>query len=95
MNDIYEDFDFDPVPLGQGAFGIVYKGTDKVTNEVRAIKQINIEDIKGGKKAKLADLKLADIDEDAQSTYRSFINEVTSLKTLDHPNIIKLYEVYE
>lgn len=29
------------------------------------------------------------------SKYNNFINEVTSLKMLDHPNIIKLYEVYE
>lgn len=27
--------------------------------------------------------------------YDGFINEVDALKTLDHPNIIKLYEVYE
>lgn len=27
--------------------------------------------------------------------YERFINEVTALKTLDHPNIIKLFEVYE
>jgi calcium-dependent protein kinase len=27
--------------------------------------------------------------------YQSIINEVTALKNLDHPNIIKLYEVYE
>ena len=27
--------------------------------------------------------------------YNNFITEVTALKTLDHPNIIKLYEVYE
>ena len=27
--------------------------------------------------------------------YDGFMNEVAALKTLDHPNIIKLYEVYE
>jgi serine/threonine protein kinase len=27
--------------------------------------------------------------------YNNFINEVSALKLLDHPNIIKLYEVYE
>lgn len=27
--------------------------------------------------------------------YDGFMNEVSALKTLDHPNIIKLYEVYE
>lgn len=24
-----------------------------------------------------------------------FINEIRALKTLDHPNVIKLYEIYE
>jgi calcium-dependent protein kinase len=27
--------------------------------------------------------------------YERFINEVTAMKTLDHPNIIKLFEIYE
>ncbi len=27
--------------------------------------------------------------------YDGFMGEVAALKTLDHPNIIKLYEVYE
>jgi calcium-dependent protein kinase len=27
--------------------------------------------------------------------YQRFLNEITALKTLDHPNIIKLFEIYE
>jgi len=27
--------------------------------------------------------------------YDRFINEVYALKTLDHPNVIKLFEIYE
>ena len=27
--------------------------------------------------------------------YQRFMNEVTALRTLDHPNVIKLYELYE
>ena len=27
--------------------------------------------------------------------YDRFINEVNAMKTLDHPNIIKLFEIYE
>jgi calcium-dependent protein kinase len=27
--------------------------------------------------------------------FQRFINEVNALKTLDHPNVIKLFEIYE
>lgn len=27
--------------------------------------------------------------------YQRFLNEITALKTLDHPNVIKLFEIYE
>jgi calcium-dependent protein kinase len=36
-----------------------------------------------------------EISEEHRSMYTNFINELTALKTLDHPNIIKLYEVFE
>jgi len=35
------------------------------------------------------------ISRDKIKNYKRFINEVNVLKTLDHPNIIKLFEVYE
>lgn len=71
---IFEEYDIDKKPVGQGAFGIVYKAKEKNTGLVRAIKQVMNENIKN---------------------YDGFMNEVAALKTLDHPNIIKLYEVYE
>lgn len=71
---IFEDYDIDKKPIGQGAFGIVYKAHEKNTELVRAIKQVMNENIKN---------------------YDGFMNEVAALKTLDHPNIIKLFEVYE
>lgn len=76
-DDIYDHFDIEPEPIGQGSFGTVFRGTEKETGEVRAIKQIGVSHFKD------------------KSRYNNFINEVTSLKTLDHPNIIKLYEVFE
>jgi calcium-dependent protein kinase len=60
--------------LGQGTYGVVYKGIHKLTGEIRAIKQIPRSKI---------------------TKYERFVNEVTALKTLDHPNIIKLFEIYE
>lgn len=71
---IFNDYNFDKKPIGQGAFGIVYKAHEKNTELVRAIKQVMNENIKN---------------------YDGFMGEVAALKTLDHPNIIKLYEVYE
>jgi calcium-dependent protein kinase len=61
-------------PVGQGAFGAVYKGIDKKSEEVRAIKMIPKSKIKNPDR---------------------FFNEITALKTLDHPNVIKLYESFE
>ena len=71
---IFDDYTIDEKPIGQGAFGIVYKGYEKKTNLPRAIKQVMNQNIKN---------------------YDGFMGEVAALKTLDHPNIIKLYEVYE
>jgi calcium-dependent protein kinase len=68
-----DDYDLDG-ELGKGTYGIVYKGIDKITGDVRAVKQIARAKIK---------------------KYERFINEVNALKTLDHPNIIKLFEIYE
>jgi calcium-dependent protein kinase len=71
---ILNDYDFDKEPIGQGAFGIVYKAHEKNTDLVRAIKKVMNENIKN---------------------YDGFMGEVAALKTLDHPHIIKLFEVYE
>ena len=72
--DIYSKYDFSSKPLGEGAFGVVYKGTEKVSGDERAIKIIEREKIKN---------------------FQRFYNEVNALKTLDHPHIIKLFEIYE
>lgn len=72
--DIFNDYDIEDTPIGEGGFGAVFKGYEKETGALRAIKKIPLEKV---------------------INYQSIINEVTALKNLDHPNIIKLYEVYE
>ena len=67
-------YDFSDPPIGQGAFGEVFKGVETKTKETRAIKKILKAKIKNPQR---------------------FFNEVTALKTLDHPNVIKLYELFE
>lgn len=73
-DDIKAQYDFSSKPLGEGAFGVVYLGTEKGTGEKRAIKVIERSKIKN---------------------FQRFYNEVNALKTLDHPHIIKLFEIYE
>jgi calcium-dependent protein kinase len=74
QGDIYDHYEFSSKPLGEGAFGVVYLGTDKETGAKRAIKVIE--------KAKIKNIQ-------------RFHNEVNALKTLDHPHIIKLFEIYK
>ncbi|CAD8047903.1 unnamed protein product [Paramecium primaurelia] len=79
--DIYEssqgslnDYELIQPPLGEGAFGVVWKAKHKASGQFRAIKQIN---------SKHSD------------EYQNIINEVNILKSLDHPNIIKIFDFFE
>ena len=58
--------------LGEGAYGCVYKVTQKSTKFLRAVKAIERKHIDSN----------------------SFSNEMAILKTVDHPNIIKLFDCY-
>eukprot|EP00344_Euplotes_crassus_P001824 CAMPEP_0197002958 /NCGR_PEP_ID=MMETSP1380-20130617/7346_1 /TAXON_ID=5936 /ORGANISM="Euplotes crassus, Strain CT5" /LENGTH=495 /DNA_ID=CAMNT_0042421309 /DNA_START=8 /DNA_END=1496 /DNA_ORIENTATION=- len=73
-HNILDDYDLGETPLGEGAFGKVYKAIEKRTKLVRAAKKIDIYNL---------------------TNKDTFLKEVSALKVLDHPNIIKLYEVYE
>ncbi|CAD8086610.1 unnamed protein product [Paramecium primaurelia] len=72
---INSHYRFDKV-LGQGGFGKVWKVTHKITNLVRAIKQIKKSSI---------------LKEEKQRMF----SEMNILKNLDHPNILKLFELYQ
>ena len=62
--------------LGSGAFGKVWKVTNKQTKIIRAMKQIQ---------------KSAILKEDESKLFA----ELNILKNLDHPHIVKLYELYQ
>jgi len=65
--------------LGAGAFGIVSKAAVKATNAVRAVKTIELPSGTRDSKKRLEYLK----------------QEIRISKMMDHPNIIKLFEVFE
>ena len=60
--------------IGEGSYGKIYKAKNKISNELRAMKQME--------KSKIKNLQ-------------TFKNEIEILSKMDHPNIIKLFEVYE
>ncbi|CAJ0746704.1 5605_t:CDS:1, partial [Entrophospora sp. SA101] len=59
--------------LGEGTYATVYKGRDRSTNEIVALKEIHL-----------------DTEEGAPSTA---IREISLMKELRHPNIVKLLDV--
>jgi calcium-dependent protein kinase len=62
--------------LGEGGFGVVYKGTHKKTGTERAIKRME------------KDPRDRELNEE-------IIREFDFLKELDHPNLIKVYDMFE
>lgn len=76
----YQDYTVNKKTIGEGAFGKVKKATCKSDNGVRAIKEIR-------KKSS---------NEDRRGMAKDTIAcEVASMGVLDHPHIIRLYEVYQ
>jgi len=67
-------YDVEEKKLGQGSYGSVSKGVNKMTKQIRAVKTIA--------KARLKNIE-------------SFKQEVSIMKSLDHPNIIRLFETFE
>ncbi|KAK3927301.1 Cyclin-dependent kinase 1 [Frankliniella fusca] len=59
--------------IGEGTYGVVYKGRNKITGQVVAMKKIRLESE----------------DEGIPSTA---IREISLLKELDHPNIVRLLQ---
>lgn len=62
--------------IDKGAYGKVYKGIDTLTNEIRAIKYIEVSKTFEEVKKEISSLK----------------KEISLLKKLNHPNIVKYYD---
>ena len=78
LNDYYFDVNN---KIGKGSSGVVFSGYHVKTKEKVAIKRVDINDLNKNKFGK--NLKINKI-----------WNEIEIMKELDHPNIIKLYDVY-
>lgn len=65
--------------LGEGSFGAVFKATIKATDAIRAVKRIPLPKTGRDKDTRLDFLK----------------DEIRVAKLLDHPSIVKLFEVFE
>eukprot|EP00915_Cephaloidophora_sp_WS-2016_P003373 GHVH01004513.1.p1 GENE.GHVH01004513.1~~GHVH01004513.1.p1 ORF type:complete len:584 (+),score=81.74 GHVH01004513.1:177-1754(+) len=65
--------------LGSGAYGEVYCCVEKQTGANRAVKIIPLK-------------KLSDGHRQDSKVYEEFFNEVELLRSLDHPNIMKIYD---
>lgn len=73
---VWEYYDKEGTPLGEGMTGAVYSLTNKITGDRYAGKSVS--------KASIDEALLDDLRQ-----------EITVLKQMDHPNVVKLYEVYE
>merc|ERR1719379_500410 len=76
---IADYYNVDKNVIGEGSFGKVSKGSDKTTGVTRAIKAIAFQ-AKGKK---------------LQEEMKRLEDEVAVQQALDHPNIVKLYEVFK
>mmetsp|Transcript_64753 Transcript_64753/g.162952 ORF Transcript_64753/g.162952 Transcript_64753/m.162952 type:complete len:574 (-) Transcript_64753:107-1828(-) len=80
FKDLYE---LDKDPLGEGRYSRVYAATHKVTRARRAVKTA----MRRGQNT------IADVGMECPG--RLARHEADIIKSLDHPNVIRLYEVYE
>ena len=91
----YYDYDKEKDEIGHGSYGTVYKVKKKETNEIRAIKLIDIEKYKkdcGNNGYYLSEKEIKDF-------IKSIINEITIMKNMEgknhqNKNTVKFYEYY-
>ena len=79
--------------LGQGGFGITYLATQVNLNRLVAIKEFYPKDFCDTSQVRLTP-KPGD-EELVARLKRKFISEARNVAKLDHPNIVKIYDVFE
>jgi len=79
---INDKYIMETVPIGKGSFADVFRGSILLTGEIIAVKRVSLkavseEDKLAGKKSKEEEL----------------LTEINVMKSLNHPNIVKYYDV--
>ena len=80
-------------PIGSGGYGTVFKGKEKKTNELRAIKVIDLRKIK---ESLLYNYELKEIKDQLQLCINGFITEFENMKICsnNNNNSVKCYEYF-
>ena len=89
----YEDYYERIEVVGAGGYGIIYRGREKETNEIRAIKIMEIEKITG---VLLSQYEIEEIEEQLKLCIEGFIQEFKNMKicSKDNNNSVKCYEYF-
>ena len=88
----YEEYYEDLKGIGNGAFGIVYKGKEKGKDELRAIKVINLQKIKEN----LMNEYGTELKKQLELCIKGFMTEFENMKicSLNNENSVKCYEYF-
>ena len=88
----YEEYYVISKVIGQGAFGIIYKGKEKGKDELRAIKVIDLEKIKENLILKFG----GDIEEQLKIYINELFSEYKNMEicSLNNENSVKCYEFF-
>ena len=88
----YEEYYEDLKAIGNGAFGIVYKGKEKGKDELRAIKVINLQKIKEN----LINEYGTELKKQLELCINGFMTEFENMKicSLNNENSVKCYEYF-
>ena len=80
--------------IGIGGYGCVYKGRDKNTKEMRAIKVMSIETIRGNLAFKY---EIEEIEEQLKKCIEGFIEEykIMEICSKNNENSVKCYEYFK
>jgi len=78
--------------IGNGAFGIVYKGREIKSNDLRAIKVIHLNKLKGNILSYEGE---EDLEKKLKEYLDGYINECENMKICSNTNSVKYYEYFK
>ena len=81
--------------IGNGAFGVVYKGRDIETNELRAIKVIELDKLKENILVTETEAETEDPDNKFNETINEYIKECEIMKECSNINSVKFYKFFK